>query len=126
MAGELKITGYSSYLHPLGDGYVLGVGQEATLEGNTTGTKVSLFDVSNPSDPQEVDRWVLSQSNSPVEWDHKAFLYWAPESTAVVPVSSWRGDQIGAVALDVVDGSLLERGEIIQGVLHHPWTAAGM
>ncbi len=116
VTGELEITGYSAYLHPTGDGYVIGVGQEATLEGNTTGTKVSLFDVRDPSDPREVDRWVLQQSNSLVEWDHKAFLYWAPEALAVVPVSSWRGDQIGAVALDVIDGSLIERGEITQGV----------
>jgi hypothetical protein len=113
--GELKITGYSAYLHPVSDRYVVGVGQEATLEGTTVGTKVSLFDVGDPSNPLEVDRWVLERSSSQVEWDHKAFLWWEPESAAVVPVQSWQGGQFGAVALDVGDGTLSERGRITQG-----------
>ena len=44
--GELKITGYSGYLHPLSDDLVLGIGQDATDTGQTTGAKVTLFDVS--------------------------------------------------------------------------------
>ncbi len=115
VTGELKITGYSSYLHPISDDFVLGIGQEATLEGRTIGTKVSLFDVSDPTNPLEVDRWVLEQSSSPVEWDHKAFLYWEPQNLAVVPVDSWRGEQFGAVALAVGDGSLAERARIALG-----------
>ncbi|HSF85528.1 MAG TPA: beta-propeller domain-containing protein [Acidimicrobiia bacterium] len=112
--GELKITGYSAYLHPVDDGLVLGVGQEATLDGATIGTKVSLFDVSDPSDPREIDRWVQEQSSSAVEYDHKAFLYWAPERLAVVPVDSWGADTSGAVALEVVDRSLVEVARIRQ------------
>ncbi|GIT77045.1 MAG: hypothetical protein Ct9H300mP31_15760 [Acidimicrobiaceae bacterium] len=42
--GELKITGFSGYLHPVGPDRVLGIGQEATDEGRTTGTKVTLFE----------------------------------------------------------------------------------
>ena len=48
VVGELKINGYSAYLHPAGDGKLIGVGQEATDQGRVTGTQVSLFDVSNP------------------------------------------------------------------------------
>ncbi|SDC17133.1 Beta propeller domain-containing protein [Actinokineospora iranica] len=44
VTGALKITGYSAYLHPVADGRLLGVGQEATDEGRATGTQVSLFD----------------------------------------------------------------------------------
>ena len=47
VTGELKITGYSAYLHPVGDGRLLGIGQEATSTGMTTGTQVSLFDTSD-------------------------------------------------------------------------------
>lgn len=52
--GELKIPGYSAYLHPLGDGLLLGIGQDATEDGQTTGLQASLFDISDPSDPQRL------------------------------------------------------------------------
>ena len=48
VAGELKIPGYSAYLHPVGDGLLLGVGQDANADGATTGVQMSLFDVSDP------------------------------------------------------------------------------
>lgn len=54
VTGELKIPGFSSYLHPVGPGRILGVGQEATLKGRTTGAKVSLFDVSDVTKPKEL------------------------------------------------------------------------
>ena len=57
--GELKIPGVSNYLHPISDTLVLGVGQDATDDGRQTGSKVSLFDVSDPGDPREVDVWTL-------------------------------------------------------------------
>ncbi len=113
MAGELKITGYSAYLHPVGEGLLLGVGQEATPDGTTVGTMVSLFDVSDPARPAEVDRWVLEDSSSSVEWDHRAFLHWAPESLAVVPFD-WAPGGAGAVALRIGDGDLEEVATIVQ------------
>ena len=48
MRGELKIPGYSAYLHPVGDDLLLGVGQDATEQGRRLGTQLSLFDVSDP------------------------------------------------------------------------------
>ena len=47
MAGELKIRGYSAYLHPLAGDLLLGVGQDATERGAILGTQLSLFDVSD-------------------------------------------------------------------------------
>jgi hypothetical protein len=90
-AGELKIPGYSAYLHPVGDGLLLGVGQDATDEGRTTGTQLSLFDVSNPADPQRISTLPIG-GYSEVEWDHKAFLYWPADGTIVLPVSPGWGD----------------------------------
>ncbi|NQV06153.1 beta-propeller domain-containing protein [bacterium] len=111
VAAELKIPGYSSYLHPMGDGRVLGIGQDATEEGFTTGTKVSLFDVSDPANPIEVDVWTMPDGYSDAEWDHLAFLYWAPTETAVLPVTIWQEGFAGAVVLGTDDG-LRERGRI--------------
>ncbi|MDY7106205.1 MAG: beta-propeller domain-containing protein [Actinomycetota bacterium] len=118
--GELKILGYSSYLHPIGDHLLIGVGQDATEEGRTTGTQVSLFDVSNPTNPQRLQKYTLDEARSNAEYDHHAFLWWAPEDLAVLPVSVWQWDEEagteesfhGAVGLDVTTGAITERGRL--------------
>jgi Beta propeller domain len=87
--GELKIRGYSAYLHPLGDGLLLGVGQDASERGTALGTQVSLFDVSASARPQRLHAWsVPGGSSSEAEWDHHAFLWWAPSKLAVLPLES--------------------------------------
>ena len=45
--GELKIRGYSAYLHPVGDDLLLGIGQDADDDGRVVGAQASLFDVSD-------------------------------------------------------------------------------
>jgi predicted small secreted protein len=90
-AGELKIPGYSAYLHPVGEGLLLGVGQDATDTGRTTGTQLSLFDVSDPANPQRISTLAIG-GYSEVEWDHKAFLFWPQDGTIVLPVSPGWGD----------------------------------
>ena len=90
--GALKIPGYSAYLHPVGDGLLVGVGRDADEDGRIQGFKLSLFDVSDPADPAEIDTWTLADAQSGVEWDHRAFLWWAPENLMVVPVWSWRNE----------------------------------
>ena len=112
--GELKIPGFSSYLHPVGDGFVLGVGSDADDVGRVTGAKVSLFDVSDLADPREVAVWTAPSGWNDVGWDHRAFLWWAAESLAVVPVTlgyEWSG----AVVLRVADGTIEEAGRITHG-----------
>lgn len=109
--GELKIPGFSSYLHPIGDGLVLGVGSDADLDGRITGSKVSLFDVSDLAAPLEVAVWSAPDGWNDVGWDHRAFLWWSPERLAVVPVTVWP-DWSGAVALRVDDGIISEVGRI--------------
>ena len=99
--GELKITGYSAYLHPIGEDLLLGVGQEATDEGWTTGAKFSLFDVSDPSNPKVVDSLDFDSAQSGAEWDHRAFLWWAPENLAVTSLNNYSEDFFGAVAVKV-------------------------
>lgn len=67
-AGELKIPGYSSYLHPLGKNLVLGVGKEEDK------VKLSLFDVSSPDAPRETSKYVLDEYWSEAIQNHHAFL----------------------------------------------------
>src|SRR6056297_322687 len=127
-AGELKIPGYSAYLHPVGDGLLLGVGQDATETGRTTGTQLSLFDVSDATDPRRIDTLEVGGS-SEVEWDHRAFLFWASDGTIVLPVSpGWNdcgddadclskgiGDDGGAVVAELDGRQLVGRG-----IIEHP------
>jgi hypothetical protein len=116
VVGELKILGYSSYLHPVGDGLLLGIGQDATDTGQIQGTQVTVFDVSDPAQPSKVDQFTLNQSSSsPVEYDHHAFLYWEQTGLAMVPVEQWGWDGktdnvlYGAVGLTVdAEGNLSE------------------
>jgi hypothetical protein len=107
VVGELKVPGYSAYLHPVGDGLLLGVGQDATAEGRRTGVQVSLFDVSDLARPRQLARYAVGAvSYSSVEYDHHAFLWWAPEKLALVPATRYdptRGDPLfaGTLALRV-------------------------
>lgn len=88
--GELKIPGFSTYLHPVGEGLLLGIGQDASDEGFTTGAQASLFDVGDLTDPQRVDQVDFGENSySSVEWDPKSFLFWGERKLAVIPVSSW-------------------------------------
>lgn len=88
--GELKIPGYSAYLHPIGEDLVLGVGQDADERGRILGTQVSIFDVSDPADPRRTHQFKLPRySRTEVEFNHHAFLYWPPTGLAVIPVGWW-------------------------------------
>jgi uncharacterized secreted protein with C-terminal beta-propeller domain len=111
VAGELEINGYSSYLHPLGEGRLLGIGQDADSQGRTTGAKATLFDVSDPANPRALSSWTLADAYSDVEWDQLAFLYWEPASLVVLPMQSWSSQFFGAVVLKTDDG-LREVGKI--------------
>ena len=97
VAGELKVPGYSAYLHPLGDGLLLGVGQDATEAGRRTGVQLSLFDVSNLAKPVRLDQHAVGGNSwTAVESDHHAFLWWAPERLAVIPVVRYDEDYVDA------------------------------
>lgn len=114
--GELVLPGFSSYLHPLGNGLLLGVGTE-----NST-LKLSIFNVSDPLHPVEVqsfraEGWAYSDA----QWDHKAVLFDERNGLFVVPVHSydpynWTGEQSTYVFDVSTDGiglkGVLSNGEM--------------
>ncbi|HSU02687.1 MAG TPA: beta-propeller domain-containing protein, partial [Nocardioides sp.] len=55
LLGELKIPGFSEYLHPLGEQRLIGVGQDASLSGTTRGAQAALFDVTDLTAPRQID-----------------------------------------------------------------------
>jgi len=114
VVGELKILGYSAYLHPVGDGLLLGIGQDATQEGRTAGTQLSLFDVSDLSKPVRIAQRALGSSSSDVEYDHRAFLYWPKTSLAVLPIQVFGGREgfTGAIGFRVRREAIGEVGRV--------------
>jgi hypothetical protein len=97
VTGELKIPGYSAYLHPVGSDRLIGVGQDATSEGRVKGTQVSLFDVGDLSRPRRIAQYSLRGSYSEAEFDPHAFLYWPANGLLVVPLQVYRAfDSVGA------------------------------
>ncbi|MDR1410102.1 MAG: beta-propeller domain-containing protein [Oscillospiraceae bacterium] len=102
VVGELKIPGFSSYLHPVGDGWLLGVGVPGNEKGATGGIKLSLFDVRDPKKPKEVNSIIFENYTTAVagkkstevtknystdaQWDHKAFFSYPEEGLFGLPI----------------------------------------
>jgi len=91
--GQLKITGYSDYLHPYDEKHLIGIGKEAVPadQGDFAwyqGLKMGLFDVSDVSKPKEKAKLVLGDrgTDSPIFHDHKAFLFDRDRGLLVIPV----------------------------------------
>ena len=112
VVGELKLTGYSAYLHPAGDGRLIGVGQEASARGRVLGTQVSLFDVHDPSKPDLLARYQLNGGHSETEVDPHAFLFWPKTGLVLIPITpNWDG----ALALTIAGDTIHELGRVGPG-----------
>jgi uncharacterized secreted protein with C-terminal beta-propeller domain len=118
VVGELKVPGFSTYLHPIGDGLLLGLGQDATDQGQVTGMQLSVFDVSDPSRPSLVDRLPIGAGYSPALEDSRAVAYDPSSRLAVLPFHGY-DESTGApfapsaVGISVgADGDLREVGRL--------------
>lgn len=90
LTGELKIPGFSEYLHPYSEDIMIGVGQNADENnGLYQGLKLSLFDVSDSTSPQEIYSLPLGNrgSYSEVETNHKAFAYYPDKDIFGIPAT---------------------------------------
>jgi uncharacterized secreted protein with C-terminal beta-propeller domain len=91
--GELKVTGYSGYLHVYDENHVLGIGKETeyVLKEDFAwyqGIKISLFDVSDVSNPREIAKYEIGDrgTDSPILYDHKSLLFDKEKNLLVIPV----------------------------------------
>ncbi len=83
--GELEIEGFSSYLHPIGDDLIMGVGRDANRK-----LKLELFDISTFSKPDSVDEYVFDTKGyfySELERNHKALAFRKSDNLFTVPFS---------------------------------------
>ncbi len=113
VTGELKIPGYSAYLHPAAPGRLIGVGQDATEAGRVTGMQVSLFDVADPQSPARLAQHHLPATSSAAEFDPHAFLFWPATGHLVVPVADHTGAAPSALVLRLAGDTLAEAGRIV-------------
>jgi uncharacterized secreted protein with C-terminal beta-propeller domain len=115
VAGELKIPGFSSYLHPIGNGKLLGIGRDADETGRIRGLQVSLFDVSDIYNPKREAQYLITSESTPpdgqsvwpgstgsaAEHDHHAFSYFAEQGILAIPVHDW-GWYNGTARLELI------------------------
>lgn len=96
--GELQVPGFSSYLHPVNETKLLGVGQ-APSDTGAQGLQVSLFDVADPAHPTRIDNVVFSNGFSVAQHDHHAFTWWPRTGQLFLPFSE--AGYGGVLALEV-------------------------
>ncbi|MGN7175341.1 hypothetical protein BK139_19950 [Paenibacillus sp. FSL R5-0490] len=103
--GELKIPGFSNYLHPLDKNHLIGFGHDTKITGGkgagsqpvitTDGVKISLFDVSDTSNPVEKDTEIIGGRGtySPLNYDHKALLVDKKKNLYGFPISIYQNKE---------------------------------
>jgi uncharacterized secreted protein with C-terminal beta-propeller domain len=117
--GQLKIPGFSRYLHSYDENTIIGIGRDATELGRQEGLKISLFDVSDVSNPEEIAKYVSKDdyTQTTAEWEHKAFLFSKEKNLLVLPVYSYnyekQSDSInGAFVFKITKDDIELRGLI--------------
>jgi uncharacterized secreted protein with C-terminal beta-propeller domain len=115
--GQLKIPGYSGYLHPIGRDQLLGLGVSATDQGQSLGGQAAVFDISDLTDPRRISQLGFGlESSLPAIDDPRGFT-WLPESrTGLASVTSWTTDRARLVALHVTDSGRLEARDLATNV----------
>lgn len=99
--GELKIPGFSDYLHPYDENHIIGIGKETKEEGwggvSIKGVKLSLFDVSDVNNPKQLDKYEIGSAGTDSEAlrDHKAFLFDRKKNLLVIPIREAKGMERG-------------------------------
>lgn len=91
--GELKIPGFSNYLHPFDENHVIGVGRDTKVDSNDRvqqlGVKIALFNVADVNNPKVLDDFVIGDRSSYSEalYNHKAFFFDKTRNVLSIPIS---------------------------------------
>lgn len=100
--GELKIPGFSAYLHPLGGGLLLGLGEDADRDGTSTGGQAAVFDLADLGDVRRADRVALGHwERFAAAWEPRAFTYLPERRLALAGIDDWRRGGSRLLALRV-------------------------
>ncbi|HEY5950708.1 MAG TPA: beta-propeller domain-containing protein, partial [Kofleriaceae bacterium] len=99
VAGELKINGFSNYIHPMGNNLLLTIGQDADSNGRVKGMHLQVFDVADPANPKRRFHETFSVSGnysySAAQYDSHAFNYDPVTGTLALPYYEYKNDGTG-------------------------------
>jgi uncharacterized secreted protein with C-terminal beta-propeller domain len=105
VVGELKIPGFSNYLHPLDADHLLAVGQDADARGRSLGLHLQVFDVSDLNNPTRVHHEKLDAGTvSQAQADHHAFMFDAPSGVLAMPFKGHNYWGMFAYKVDAKEG----------------------
>ena len=91
--GELKIPGFSDYMHPLGDDHLLTIGRDVDEQTQfDNGTALQIFDVSDPTKPVQKFKALVGEGFSEANHNHKAFNFYADKGLLAFPFVSYEGN----------------------------------
>jgi uncharacterized secreted protein with C-terminal beta-propeller domain len=117
LLGELVIPGWSDYLHPYDENHIIGLGREATTAGWTQGVKLSLFDVTDVSNPKEVSKYVIGDryTSTIAASEPHAFLFSREKNLLVIPVQLNYTTSSAYIFNITLDGGIQ-----LKGTISHP------
>ena len=131
VVGELEVTGFSSYLHPVGEDWLLAVGMEADEEGRILGLAVSVFDVRDFANPTLAHRYLIESGDDTWSWsealaDHHAFTYHRGVLSIPAYIGGAEGSFSGLLVLGVdPEEGIHELGRVdhrdLGGGTYDPW-----
>ena len=112
--GELKISGFSEYLHFYGENLLLGIGMEADEEtGATDGMKLSMFDISDPSDVKEQSKLMLPYDYAMALYDYKSVFIDTDKNLFGFSAEDYEEDyRLEYVLFTYADGAFQEKMKI--------------
>lgn len=111
--GELKVPGFSTYIHMLDDKHLLTIGQDADeTTGRTRGLKLSVFDVRNFKKPREVKSLIFkSNVTSESSYEHKAFSFYREKGILAIPAQQ-AGIKSALLLFKVTTSDIKASGEL--------------
>lgn len=115
--GELKIPGFSEYLHPYGEGKLLGIGMNVDEQNMTTdGVKLTMFDISDPKNVKEAHTFILKNVyGTDVSYSYKAALADAQRNIIGFAGYTDSGENYYVFSYDETEGFVSRMEEEING-----------
>ena len=113
--GALKIPGFSSYLHPVGDGLLLGLGQHANRQGVSRFAQAAVFDLRDLARPDRVDTAAFGEdAEFTAAWDPRGFTYLPERRTVLATLQDYRHGRSRLVVMGLgEDGTLAPRSSTV-------------
>lgn len=136
ITGELKIPGFSTYMHMMDASHLLTIGYDADDQGSFawfSGVRLQVFDVSDMKNPALLHAEIIGTRGSSSEalTNHLAFTYYAPKNLLALPMTICEGGDGGSYGTNMTFSGLMvydvtpQSGFALKGKVAHPSTPSG-